>query len=107
MNDEPVLELPVFPCGDDNDAPVCGPTAYVSNEEAAIVSEMRAVKAEADEVRALRCETASDAEQAGLDHRLAELRALWSELADRRERAYRRKMIMLGHLPPDDEVPLL
>ena len=47
----------------------------------------QAKKAEADEI------------QSALDA----LRGEWSDLSSRRERAYIRKMIMLGHLPPDGD----
>ena len=35
--------------------------------------------------------------------RLQELRTVWKEWQVRKEEAYRRKMIMLGHLPPDGD----
>jgi hypothetical protein len=51
-------------------------------------------------------ETDSVDERSRIEKELAELRAQRSDLAIRREQAYKRKMIMLGHLPPDEEVRL-
>lgn len=103
------FELPIHGHGaanSDGEGASCGPTVYVSNEEASILAAMRGVKAEADAVRMQRSETSSEEERADIDLQLAELRSRWSGLADQREAAFRRKMIMLGHLPPDDEVEL-
>jgi hypothetical protein len=36
-----------------------------------------------------------------LEGEIQALRAKWHDLATRREQAFIRKMIMLGHLPPD------
>lgn len=97
------FDLPVHdPANGDDNGPHCGPTAYVSNEEATILAAMRELKREADTLR----NSGPESEQPAAERRLAELRAEWSELAEKREQAFRRKMIMLGHLRPDEEVTL-
>ena len=58
------------------------------------------------ELRARLEEPGSPEERQRIETELAELRAERSDLAIRREQAFKRKMIMLGHLPPDDEVRL-
>ncbi len=103
MSDDPRI-LPVL--DPEDDTPVCSPAAYVSNEEAAVVAAMRRVKEEATSLRS-RLEAETDpSRRAEVDARLEELRTEWRALSERREEAYRRKMIMLGHLAPD-EVELL
>jgi hypothetical protein len=69
---------------------------------------MRKLREQAVEVRE-RLESCSDPEQSrALSSELDDLRGRWRELATRREAAFRRKMIMLGHMDPDeDEVELL
>ena len=42
-----------------------------------------------------------------IENEIEHIREERKVLAGQREEAYRRKMIMLGHLPPDDEVSLL
>ena len=100
MSDAKDRRLPLV--DQDDDLPVCGPAAYVSNEEAAVVAAMRRLKEEADLVRTeLRaCDDATRRDE--LEARLRSLRADWQTLSLRREQAYRRKMIMLGHMEPDE-----
>jgi hypothetical protein len=85
-----------------DDEPTCGPTAYVSLEEKAILEAMRRLRERAEAVREQLEGAGSDAERAGLAAQLDALRAERSELAERREAAYRRKMVMLGHMDPDE-----
>lgn len=94
------FELPVHgqeDGGGSATAPSCSAVGYVSNEEAAVVAAMKRLRERAlavrDELRA-----AAPADRDRLAATLEELRGRWRELAARREAAYRRKMIMLGHL---------
>ena len=84
----------------------CSPKVYVSNEEKTILDAMRKLRDRAVELRQ-QLEVIKDADdRRRIESELAELRAERSDLAIRREQAFKRKMIMLGHLPPDDEVRL-
>lgn len=96
-------DLPVLETAGDGDA-ACGPKVYVSNEEAALLATMRRVR---EDALALRRELATvpAEERTGLERRLAELRVEWEALARRREAAYHRKMVMLGHAEPEVEWP--
>ncbi len=98
-NDQPRLPV-INPPPDENDDPSCSPKVYVSNEEASLLAEMRELREASIDVRR-RLETAEGDERTALESRLAELRRQREEAAERRERAFTRKMIMLGHLPPD------
>jgi hypothetical protein len=89
-----------------DDEPSCSPKAYVSNEEKAILDGMRQLRERAVELKRQLAAASSDAERRPIEEALGELRAQRADLAQRREQASRRKMIMLGHLPPDDEVSL-
>jgi len=95
--------LPVIEDGLDEEAPVCSPTNYVSNEEAALVAAMRGLREESVVLRR-DLKGADPGDRAGLEAELARLREEWRALAKRRERAYVNKMIMLGHLPPDHPI---
>lgn len=85
-------------------APEAPCTAYVSNEESAVLAAMRSLKRQAAPLKArlaqARGEGRPAADLAVVEAELAALREAWQRLADRREAAYRRKMVMLGHLPP-------
>jgi outer membrane protein TolC len=98
--------LPIFDDPPESDEPSCSPKVYVSNEEKAILEAMRGLREQAVELRGRlkNAETRDDRDR--IEAELAELRARRADLAARREQAYRRKMIMLGHLPPDDEIRL-
>jgi 5-methylthioribose kinase len=99
MND---LELPIHGRADETEEPSCSPRVYVSNEEAAVVRAMHDVKARADVLRRRLLDAGSASDQGQhLEAELSTLRTQWSELCRRREQAYRRKMVMLGHLPPE------
>jgi hypothetical protein len=105
MSDSRDLELPVVgqeAKGEASDAaPSCSPSAYVTNEEASLLAAMRTLKERAAAVRERILVSASHDERTILEGELKELRARRTELARRRDQAYRRKMVMLGHLPPD------
>jgi outer membrane protein TolC len=106
VSDKTSTHLPIF---DDQpgDGPSCSPKVYVSNEEMKILEGMRRLREQAVELRR-RLEAAGSAdERRDLEAELADLRARRTELAGRREQAFKRKMIMLGHLPPDDEIELI
>jgi hypothetical protein len=92
--------LPVIGDLPDEEAPVCSPTNYVSNEEAVLFAAMRGLR-EKSVVLRRDLNDADPADRAGLEGELERLREEWRTLAKRRERAYVNKMITLGHLPPN------
>ena len=98
--------LPIFDDEADDHESSCSPKIYVSNEEKMLLDTMRQLRDRAVELRSRLKETDSAEERSRIEKELAELRAQRSDLAIRREQAYKRKMIMLGHLPPDEEVRL-
>jgi len=107
MSENTSTHLPIFDeQPDDEDDGDCSPKVYVSNEEKTILDAMRELRDQAVELRKQLKESDSPDEHRRIESELAELRAKRSDLAIRREQAYKRKMIMLGHLPPDDEVRL-
>ena len=95
--------LPVLDDGLDDPAPVCSPNIYVSNEEAALLAGMRRLRDRSLELRR-QLKDSKSVDRARLETELRELREQWRALAERREEAFRQKMIMLGHLPPDHPV---
>jgi DNA repair exonuclease SbcCD ATPase subunit len=95
--------LPVLDDGLDDPAPVCSPKIYVSNEEAALLAGMRRLRDRSLELRR-QLKDSKSVDRARLETELRELREQWRALAERREEAFRQKMIMLGHLPPEDPV---
>jgi len=98
-NDE--QRLPVInPPEEEKEEPSCSPKVYVSNEEAALLAELRELREASLEVRR-RLENADEADRAALTSQLEDLRTRRGEIARKREAAFTRKMIMLGHLPPD------
>ncbi|MDX2437754.1 MAG: hypothetical protein QNL88_11955 [Acidobacteriota bacterium] len=97
-------QLPVInPPAEESAEPSCSPKVYVSNEEASLLAELRELREASLEVRR-RLETAKGDELAILTSRLDKLRSQRDEVAGKRDRAFTRKMIMLGHLPPDHPV---
>lgn len=107
MNDEQPTRLPVIDLeASDGDEPSCSPKIYVSNEEKAILDAMRGLRERAVTLRDALAAADSDDERHRLEIELAELRSRRAELAVRREQAFTRKMIMLGHLPADNDVSL-
>jgi hypothetical protein len=103
MSDEKT-RLPVIPEYEDDDQELaaCSPKIYVSNEEAAVLGTMRSLRERSLELRRALA-SAEEGERPSLESELEELRSTWHALAKRREEAFRRKMIMLGHLPPDED----
>lgn len=103
-NDEnrlPVINPPL----EETDDPSCSSKVYISNEEASLLAELRGLREASIDVRR-RLESAEGDERSALETRLEDLRRQREEVAERRERAFTRKMIMLGHLPPNHPVEL-
>lgn len=88
---------------EESEEPSCSPKIYVSNEEAALLAQMRELREKSLELRG-RLEEADDGERPALLAELEDLRAQRKDLARKREAAFTRKMIMLGHLPPNHPV---
>lgn len=103
MNNDDLFELPVYgqEPEEDSDDPSCSPKAFVSNEESAIAKAMQELRGQALEVRRKLEESGASDDRTALENRLADLRGRWNQLSIDREKAYRRKMVMLGHLPPE------
>lgn len=100
MSDE-AKPLPVLDTDQAEKGAACSPTAYVTNEELAVLAAMRQIRQRGMEIRRELKTTTSDESRARLEDQLAATREEWSDLNGRREAAYIRKMVMLGHLPPE------
>ena len=98
-------QLPVLQTDPGEDEPSCSPTVFVSNEEAALLAEMRRLRDRSIEMRT-ELRTADRTRREHLEAEIEVLRAKWHDLAARREQAFIRKMIMLGHLPPEADPDL-
>jgi hypothetical protein len=92
--------LPVVQNDLDEGEPSCSPSIYVSNEEAALLAAMRRLREESAELKA-QMDDADPEQRTKLDSAIERMRAEWRDLAAQREKAFIRKMIMLGHLPPE------
>ena len=88
---------------DEEAAPSCSPTIYVSNEEAALLAAMRNLRNRSVELKK-ELRDADPQQRLRLDSEINEMRAKWKDLAAQREKAFVRKMIMLGHLPPEADI---
>jgi hypothetical protein len=97
------LQLPVIQDELEEDAPSCSPSIYVSNEEAALLSSMRQLRERSIELKQ-QLKRADTERRPPLESEIDDLRSQWKDLAARREKAFVRKMIMLGHLPPDHPI---
>lgn len=91
--------LPVVQNDLDEGEPSCSPKIYVSNEEAALLAAMRRLREESAELKA-QMRGADPELRTKLESDIESMRAEWRDLAAQREKAFIRKMIMLGHLPP-------
>lgn len=92
--------LPVVQSDLDESEPSCSPKIYVSNEEVALLDEMRRLRERSVEFKkAMR--DADPERRSRLESEVEEMRVQWKDLATQREKAFVRKMIMLGHLPPN------
>ncbi len=95
--------LPVVQSDVADEVPSCSPTIYISNEEATLLAGMRSLREQSAQIRE-KMATAGPDERSRLESEVEALRLKWKDLAAQRERAFTRKMIMLGHLPPDHPV---
>ena len=91
--------LPVVQTDLDGGEPSCSPKIYVSNEEAALLSAMRDLHERSVELKK-EMRNAEPERRSRLESEIEEMRAKWKDLATQREKAFIRKMVMLGHLPP-------
>ena len=91
--------LPVVQSDLDEGEPSCSPKIYVSNEEAALLEEMRHLR-EQSVVLKKKMRKVEPQQRSRLESEIDELRAKWKALSAQREKAFIRKMVMLGHLPP-------
>ena len=97
-------DLPVIqPALEEEAAPSCSPKIYVSNEEAALLDAMRTLRQKSTELKS-QMRDAKPTHRAELESEIEALRERWKDLAAEREKAFIRKMIMLGHLPPNHPV---
>lgn len=92
--------LPVVQTDLDEGEPSCSPKIYVSNEEAALLAEMRRLREQSLELKK-EMRVAEPQKRSHLESEITEMRAKWKALSAQRERAFIRKMVMLGHLPPE------
>ena len=106
MSDKVSTHLPIFDKQPDDNDSSCSPKVYISNEEKTILDAMRGLRDQALELKRQLKSIESTEDRRSIEAELAELRAQRSDLAIRRDQASKRKMIMLGHLPEDDEVKL-
>jgi uncharacterized protein involved in exopolysaccharide biosynthesis len=95
--------LPVIQDDVEQGEPSCSPRIYISNEEASLLAEMRRLREQSKALKQ-RMQGAEDEERSTLQSEIDGLRARWRDLAAQREKAFVRKMIMLGHLPPNHPV---
>ncbi len=106
MDESRDLELPVHgqqvPEEAPESDPSCSPKVYVTNEEVALLGAIRRLMERAVTVREHLKGAATSEERRALEAELEALRHQRDELARRRDKAYRRKMVMLGHLPPGE-----
>jgi hypothetical protein len=72
----------------------------VSAEEAALLALMRQLRDRSTELKE-KLRQAKETEAEEIRSAIEALREEWNELSCRREKAYIRKMITLGHLPPE------
>ena len=91
--------LPVVQSDLNEGEPSCSPKIYVSNEEAALLAAMRDLRDRSMELKK-EMRDADPQHRSSLEAEINEIRAKWKDFADQREKAFVRKMIMLGHLPP-------
>jgi len=95
-----IQRLPVVQTDLDEGEPSCSPRIYVSNEEAALLAGMRRLREQSVELKK-EMRGAEPERRSRLESEVEEMRAEWKDLAAQRDKAFVRKMIMLGHLPPN------
>ncbi len=103
-NDDVTLPVLEATHADPEPDETCSPKNYVTNEQAAIVAEMRRLGDRAKAIRGLLEAVENSSEKQTLEAELVALRRQREHLVTLREKAIERKMVMLGHEPPD---PLL
>jgi len=94
--------LPVVQTDVTKDEPSCSPKIYVSNEEAALLAEMRHLREQSVELKKVMRDVDPE-RRSRLESEIDEMREKWKSFAAQREKAFIRKMIMLGHLPAEAE----
>ena len=94
-----IQRLPVVQTDLEEGEPSCSPKIYISNEEAALLAGMRRLRERSLELKKEML-SADPNRRSRLESEICEMRAEWKDLAAQREKAFVRKMIMLGHLPP-------
>jgi predicted nuclease with TOPRIM domain len=92
--------LPVVQSDLDEGEPSCSPKIYVSNEEAALLAAMRDLRDRSAKLKK-EMRNAEPERRSRLESEVEEMRTEWKDLSAQREKAFVRKMIMLGHLPPN------
>jgi hypothetical protein len=92
--------LPVVQNDLDEGESSCSPKIYVSNEEAALLTEMRHLHEQSVELKKV-MRDADPEQRSRIESEIDEMREKRKSLAARREKAFIRKMIMLGHLPSE------
>ena len=106
VSDKVSTHLPIFDDPPDNNDSSCSPKVYISNEEKTILDAMRNLREQAVGLKRQLKSVESADDRCKIEAELAELRTRRSDLAIRREQASKRKMIMLGHLPEDEDIRL-
>jgi len=101
MTEKTTTELPMIGTHPLEDEGACSTQNYISLEEKTVLAAMRELREQALAVRAKIKNADSAGEKHLLEAELTKLREQRAELEIRREHAYTRKMIMLGHLPPE------
>lgn len=101
MSEKTPTELPMIGTHPIEDEGACSTQNYISLEEKTVLAAMRKLREQAIEVRAkIKAADSADAKRL-LETEFAGLREQRAELEIRRDHAFTRKMIMLGHLPPE------
>ena len=95
-------QLPVIQTDLDEGEPSCSPKIYISNEEAALLAAMRDLRDRSSKLKK-EMRNAEPERRSQLESEVEEMRAEWKGLSAQREKAFVRKMIMLGHLPPESD----
>lgn len=101
MSEKTPTELPMIGTHPIEDEGACSTQNYISLEEKTVLAAMRKLREQAIEVRTKIKAAASAGEKRLLETEYAGLREQRAELEVRRDDAFTRKMIMLGHLPPE------
>jgi hypothetical protein len=101
MTEKTPTNLPMIGTHPIEDEGACSTKNYVSLEEKTVLAAMRKLRERAMELRAELDAAAAADDKQRLEAELSELRKKRAELDVQRDHAFTRKMIMLGHLPPE------